>query len=300
MPSIPQSARIDMHAHSLRSDGTDQPAEVVRKAREAGLDYIALTDHDTTAGWVEARAAAEEHGIGLIPGIELTTRAVSNDGHGFAVHMLAYLPNPENEPLRLAMGESVEGRLERLKVIVDRLSQDFDLTWNHVLEVLADGKVAGRPAVADAMIARGIFEDRTPFFDLVRPGTKYYVPNLTIPSTRDGIRLIRAAGGVPVIAHPMARGYGPKPGERMPMEHFVGLIEAGLAGFETRHRDVPEHARDWLEDLAAEFGLFTTGSSDYHGHGKPNPLGENLTSPAALEQILSQTGNPQLALLKHV
>ena len=288
-----------MHTHSLRSDGTDQPGDLIRAAAAAGLDYVALTDHDTTAGWAEARAAAVEVGIGFIPGIELTTRSFGSDGgRGFSVHMLAYLPNPDDAGLMAAIGGSVESRLERLKQIADRLSEDFDVTWEHVLEVLADGKVAGRPAIADAMIARGIYETREPFFDVVRPGTKYYVPNLEIPSTLDGIRLIRAAGGVPVIAHPMARGYGPKPGDAMPREHFLELIEAGIGGFETRHRDVPPHVREWLEDLAEEFGLFTTGSSDYHGHGKPNPIGENLTYPGVLEAILGQTSNSGLALLK--
>lgn len=300
LPSVPANARIDLHTHSLRSDGRGAPAQVMREAKAAGLDVVALTDHDTVAGWDEARAEAAHLGLGFIPGIELTTRVQRNVEHKFTVHMLAYLPNPEHSALRAVLGESVNSRVERLQQITHRLSEDFDITWEHVLEVLADGKVAGRPAIADAMIERGIIATREPFFDWVRPGTKYYVPNRGVPETVDAVALVREAGGVPVIAHPMARGGGPKRGDPMPRAHFVELIEAGLAGFEAYHRDVPEHVTEWLVSLADEFGLFVTGSSDYHGTGKPNLLGENLTSPEVLASVLQQSRNPALASLVHV
>jgi len=292
-------ARIDLHTHSLRSDGRGQPAQVMAESVAAGLDIVALTDHDTVAGWDEARVAAEALGLGFIPGIELTTRVQRDTQYKFTVHLLAYLPDPNHSELVKVLSESVGNRFERLEQITDRLSEDFDITWEHVLEVLADGKVAGRPAIADAMIQRGIIESREPFFDWVKPGSKYYVPNRGVPETVDAIGLVRAAGGVPVLAHPMARGYGPKPGERMPREHFVSLIEAGLAGFEVYHRDVPEHARQWLLGLATEFDLIVTGSSDYHGTGKSNLLGENTTASWALHRILEQTTNAGLASLTH-
>jgi len=296
---VSAAARIDLHAHSLKSDGRGEPALVMREAAEAGLDIVALTDHDTVAGWDEARSEAGRLGIGFVPGIELTTRVQRDTERKFTVHMLAYLPDPTDLALARALTESVENRVDRLQEITERLAEDFDISWDNVLEVLADGKVAGRPAIADAMIERGIIATREPFFDWVRPGTKYYVPNRGVPETIDSIALIRSAGGVPILAHPMARGYGPKPGEAMPRKHFLGLIEAGLAGFEVYHRDVPQHSRDWLLGLAQEFDLVVTGSSDYHGTGKPNLLGENLTTPAALQAILSQTANPHLAQLGH-
>jgi len=298
-PAIPARARIDLHTHSLRSDGRGTPAQVMREAKAAGLDIVALTDHDTVAGWDEARSEAAALGLGFVPGIELTTRVQRNVEHKFTVHLLAYLPNPEHPALKAALGDSVTSRVERLQQITDRLSEDFDITWANVLEVLADGKVAGRPAIADAMIERGIIATREPFFDWVRPGTKYYVPNRGVPETIDAIELVRAAGGVPVIAHPMARGGGPKPGDPMPRAHFVELIEAGLAGFEAHHRDVPKHVTEWLVSLSQEFELFVTGSSDYHGTGKPNQLGENLTQPEVLGRILQQSSNPSLASLIH-
>lgn len=286
-------ARIDLHTHSTRSDGRGSPAQVMHEAKAAGLDIVALTDHDTTAGWAEAAEACDELGLGFVPGIELTTRAhvidpETGQERRFATHLLAYLPDPNNAELNAAMEESLSSRLGRLKAITDALSEDFDIAWEHVQEVISDGRTAGRPSIADAMIQRGIFEKRDELFDLVYPGSKYYQPNRGVPDTVEAIGLIRRAGGVPVIAHPMARSKAPAQGQPMPREHFVEMIQAGLAGFEVDHRDVPPHARSWLTQLASEFNLFTTGSSDYHGTGKDNLLGENLTAPAVLEKILAQ------------
>jgi len=286
-------ARIDLHTHSTRSDGRGSPAQVMQEAKAAGLDIVALTDHDTTAGWAEAAEACDELGLGFVPGIELTTRAhvidpETGQERRFATHLLAYLPDPYNAELNAVMEESLSSRVSRLKAITDALSEDYDIEWEHVQEVISDGRTAGRPSIADAMIQRGIFAKRDELFELVYPGSKYYQPNRGVPDTVEAIGLIRRAGGVPVIAHPMARGKAPEPGQSMPREHFVEMIQAGLAGFEVDHRDVPPHAREWLTQLAFEYDLFTTGSSDYHGTGKDNVLGENVTSPEALRKILAQ------------
>ena len=298
--NVNPQARIDLHTHSNRSDGTDSPDQVIRDAAAAGLDIVALTDHDTTSGWDAAREAARAAGIGFIPGIEVTSRANFLNDAGervkFSVHMLAYLPDPENQALAVALQRSVEGRLERLQQITELLAEDYDLVWEDVLEQIANGKTAGRPAIADAMVAKGIFEERTPFFSIVSPGTKYYVPTRTVPTPEEAIQLIRGAGGVPVIAHPMARVKNWPVDGPFPVAHFEAMIEAGLGGFEVYHRDVPESVRNWLTGLAQERGLVLTGSSDYHGTGKLNRLGENLTPVWALEQILDR-GNSQLALL---
>ncbi len=294
MSEISQLAKIDLHTHSLKSDGRGSPSQVMQEAKTAGLDIVALTDHDTVAGWEEARTAAAELGLGFVPGIEVTTRSGETGTDGvtrrFTTHLLAYFPDPNEPNLKAALDDSVTSRVSRLKTITDRLSEDFDLTWEHVSEVLADGKVAGRPAIADAMIRRGLLETRDPFFDLVRPGTKYYEPNRGVPNTIDAIKLIRGAGGVPVIAHPMARGNGPKPGEPMPRVGFEAMIAAGLAGFEAHHRDVAPHVSEWLQQLAFEHGSFVTGSSDYHGTGKQNRLGEHLTEVSVLRKIMDQAG----------
>ena len=285
-------ARIDLHTHSTRSDGRGAPEQVMREAAEAGLDVVALTDHDTTSGWTEAAATCAELGLEFVPGIEVTSRAYipREDGsvEKFSVHMLAYYVDPLNAELVSTLETSVGSRVQRLRSIVERLAEDYDLTWDHVEEELAGGKTAGRPLIADVMIRRGIIEDRAEFFEFVKPGSKYYVPNRGVPTPEEAIRLIRGAGGVPIIAHPMARGRGPLPGQPMPTAHFESLIEAGLGGFEAFHRDVASHVSEWLQKLAFEHDLVLTGSSDYHGTGKPNLLGENLTAPAMFERLKAQ------------
>lgn len=298
---INAQAKIDLHTHSNRSDGTDSPDQVVRDAAAAGVDIIAITDHDTTSGWQAALEAGAQHGVGIVPGIEVTSRADFLDEAGkrvkFSVHMLAYLPDPTDQALATALNEAVEGRILRAQAITELLSEDFDLVWEDVLEEIANGKTVGRPAIADAMVAKGIFEERSPFFDIVVPGSKYYVPNRTVPTPEEAIRLIRGAGGVPVIAHPMGRSKHPiGPDGPFPVAHFEAMIEAGLAGFEIYHRDVPEPVRNWLTGMAKKHDLILTGSSDYHGDGKKNRLGENLTPVWALERILEQ-GNAHLAQL---
>jgi predicted metal-dependent phosphoesterase TrpH len=287
--------KIDLHSHSTCSDGKESVAEVFRQAKLAGVDVLALTDHDTTHGWAEAAEAAREQGIGFVPGIEITTRAhvlsPSGEMHKFGVHMLAYLPDPNHQELAQVLADSVTSREARLRAIVEKIGADFDLEWSDVEMFIADGATNGRPAVADAMIHRGHFDSRDAVFAEIWPNgsDRYYVPNRGVPDTIEAIKLIRRAGGVPVIAHPLSRGKGPDEGQPMPRAHFEEMIAAGLAGFEVDHRDVPEHARKWLREMAAEFDLVITGSSDYHGvTGKQNRLGENSTSPEMLERILAQ------------
>ena len=288
------ASKIYLHVHSNHSDGRESVAEVIDEAVAAGLSVMALTDHDTTAGWAEAEALCRANGLGFVPGIEVTTRTrmVDADGNtrGFGVHMLAYLPDPNNAALASVLSGSVEGRVERLQKIVALLSADFNLFWDDVLEHIEDGATPGRPAVADALIRLGHFENRGQVFENIwYKGSRYYVPNTEVPTPEKAIELIRAAGGVPVIAHPLSRGKRPDSAADFPREHFKHLIELGLGGFEAYHREVDPEATKWLVELAEEFGVFVTGSSDYHGKlGKPNRLGENSTSLDALRQILAQ------------
>jgi hypothetical protein len=295
--------KIDLHSHSTCSDGKESVAEVFRQAKLAEVDVLALTDHDTTHGWAEAASAAAAEGIGFVPGIEVTTRAhvYSPDGelHKFGVHMLAYLPDASHEELAQVLAESVTSRETRLRAIVEKIGADYDLEWSDVEMFIADGATNGRPAVADALVHRKHFDSRDEVFAQIWPNgsDRYYVPNRGVPDTVEAIRLIRRAGGVPIIAHPMSRGKGPDVGQPMPRAHFEEMIAAGLAGFEVNHRDVPDHAKTWLREMAAEFDLIVTGSSDYHGlTGKQNRLGENTTSKEMLDRIIAQaTGtSPQL------
>jgi predicted metal-dependent phosphoesterase TrpH len=282
---------IDLHSHSTRSDGKESPTEVFERAALAGVNILALTDHDTTSGWDEAAAAASRLGLGFVPGIEVTTRAkVQRAGHTrfISVHMLAYLPNPNHAALASVLGDSVATRETRARAMVDLLAKDFDITWDLVLEQLTEGATIGRPALADALVALGVVSHRSEAFEsILSKNGGYYIPAETA-DVFDAISLIREAGGVPVIAHPL--GGAPDNLDRgdLPQEHFEKLIEGGLAGFEVYHREVPQVAREWLLGLAAKHDLIVTGSSDYHGeHGKPNRLGENSTSPEMFERILA-------------
>lgn len=286
--------KIDLHSHSTCSDGRESVSTVFAEAKRAGVDVLALTDHDTTHGWAEATEAATREGIGFVPGIEVTTRAhvtnAAGELHKFGVHMLAYLPDPNHAALEFALEESVLSREKRLQAIVELIAEDYGIEWQDVLNVLEEGATYGRPAIADALIKKGKFQYRNEVFaEIWEQSNKYYVPNRGVPDTIDAIKLIRDAGGVPIIAHPLARGKRPPPGQGFPIDHFEEMIAAGLAGFEVDHRDVEEDSRNWLRGLAKQHDLIITGSSDYHGiDGKPNRLGENTTSPEMLQRILDQ------------
>lgn len=273
-------APIDLHTHSTASDGTESPDELVRAAAGAGLGTVALTDHDSTAGWADAAQAASEVGVTFIPGMELSTR------YGWkSVHMLAYLFDPTDAPLNVELDRIREGRRTRAEAMVARLSLDYDLNWDDVLAHTAPGATVGRPHIADALVARGVVPDRSAAFaTLLHPRGGYYEP-LYAPTPLDGVRLIRGAGGVPVLAHPATRGRD----GIIQDDYLARLIDSGLAGLELGHRENTEDGKAALLGLAERYGLILTGSSDYHGAGKPNRLGENLTSPEALQRVIDES-----------
>ena len=284
---------FDLHVHSDISDGTQPPAEVVASAKRAGLQGMALTDHDTTAGWGEAVRAAQEHQILVIPGMEITTLTEDR----ISVHLLSYLHDPAHPGLSAAIRGARQGRQQRARTMVERLAEDFPITWKDVQAQVSDGATIGRPHLADALVAAGVVADRQEAFDrLLHRGSPYYVSQENILPT-EAIRLVAAAGGVPVIAHAMASARG----RTVSREQLEEMIEAGLAGVEVWHRDNPEDGRQMLLELARRHNLLTTGSSDYHGAGKPNLLGENTTDLHTVEQILERaTGStPAGALPLH-
>ncbi|GEL96497.1 PHP domain-containing protein [Cellulomonas terrae] len=271
--------RIDLHTHSTASDGTGAPAQVVADAAAAGLDVVALTDHDTTAGWAEATEAARAHGIALVRGTEVSARA-----HGISIHLLSYLQDPTHPALTAELDKTRDARLNRARAIVELLAADVPITWDDVLEHSRDAVVVGRPHIADALVALGIVPDRdTAFLHLLSAAGPYHVPHYA-PDGPDAVRAIRAAGGVPVFAHPGADARG----RIVPDRVFDRLAAAGLGGLEVDHRDHSPAQRERLTAIADRLGLFVTGSSDYHGTGKANRLGENLTAPEVLAQIEEQ------------
>jgi predicted metal-dependent phosphoesterase TrpH len=269
--------RIDLHTHSYASDGTDAPGDVVREAAEAGLDVVALTDHDTTRGWPDAVDAAQEVGVALVRGIEVSC---STD-QGISVHLLGYLQDPEDAALVRETEAARSSREERARRLVERVSKDYPLAWEDVLAQLGPDATVGRPHIADALVARGHVTDRAAAFaSLLASRSPYYVP-YEAPDAIAMISAIRAAGGVPVLAHPFAAARG----RIVPVHVIEEMTEAGLAGLEVEHRDHTPDRRRHLRSLAARLDLLVTGSSDFHGAGKPNALGENLTDPEVFEQI---------------
>ena len=279
---------IDLHAHTTRSDGTEPPAEVVRKAKAAGVTVLAITDHDTVAGWDEALTAARSHRIGLVPGIEVSTRA-EVDGRRISVHLLAYLPNPENPELLAELEKTRSSREVRAREMVRLLGADYPISWEDIENQLEPGATIGRPAIADALVAKGIVPTRSDAFtSILARRSPYYVSDYSV-DTLAAIGLIRRAGGVSVIAHPLIDFPAGRSTSDLPEEHFEQLIAAGLDGIEVDHRSVPEFAKGWLRQLAQKHNLIVTVSSDYHGlGGKENLLGENSTSPEMLQRILDQ------------
>ena len=270
---------IDLHTHSSVSDGTETPAQLVEAAVAAGLGTVALTDHDSTAGWSEAFDAASGSGLTVVPGMELSTR------FGWkSVHVLAYLFDPTDAGVVAETTKIRDARLRRAESIVARLAADYDLTWDDVLAQTTIGSTIGRPHIADALVARGHVVDRSAAFEsILHPRHGYFEPHYA-PDPLEGVSLVVAAGGVPVLAHPGTRGReGVIPEERLRV-----LVDAGLFGLEIDHRENTRSGRERLYELAEKFDLAITGSSDYHGQGKPNRLGENTTAPEVLDRLLAR------------
>ncbi|MEW2624791.1 PHP domain-containing protein [Streptomyces sp. NPDC048106] len=268
--------RIDLHCHSTASDGTDTPAELVRNAAAAGLDVVALTDHDTTRGHAEAIAALPA-GLTLVPGAELSCRV-----DGISMHLLAYLFDPE-EPALLAERELVrDDRVPRARGMVAKLNAlGVPVTWEQVERIAAGGSV-GRPHVASALVELGVVETVSDAFTeewLADGGRAYVAKHETDPF--EAIRLVKAAGGVCVFAHPAAA----KRGRTVPESAIAEMAAAGLDGVEVDHMDHDAEAKDRLRGLAKDLGLLVTGSSDYHGSRKTVALGAYTTDPEVYGEI---------------
>lgn len=272
---------IDLHTHSRFSDGTQSPTALVEEAAGLGVAVLGLTDHDTTAGWDEAVRAAEAAGIGLVRGMEISCRY----DDGISVHLLSYLHDPAAAELTATVADARRARLDRTRTMVERLAEDFPLSWESVLEQAGAEATIGRPHIADALVTAGIVEDRSAAFaGLLSSHSKYYVSLPTI-SPIEAIRMVHEAGGAAVFAHPRASLRG----RMVPDIGVRRMIEAGLDGLEVDHRDNPPSARVALRATAEAHGLLVTGSSDYHGTGKPNRLAEHTTDPEMLERLVAAT-----------
>jgi predicted metal-dependent phosphoesterase TrpH len=183
------------------------------------------------------------------------------------------------------MEKTRENRLTRMERIVARLNEaGIEITMAEVYAQKRDDATLGRPHLADALVARGHIANRDEAFTTyLHNGSKFYINHYS-PSPADAIRLIKAAGGVSVIAHPLAS----RSGRKIETEIFTELIEAGLDGIEIHHRDNAEDEKSQLIDIARQYDLVITGSSDYHGTGKMNRLAEFTTSPEEWERLESR------------
>jgi predicted metal-dependent phosphoesterase TrpH len=252
----------------------------MRQARAAGLDVIALTDHDTVGGHAEAMRELPP-GLTFVPGMELSCRL---DGH--SVHMLAYLFDPASPELAAQVRRIRDDRVRRAEAMVARLADlGTGVTWESVTAIAGDG-VVGRPHIARALAAAGVVDEPASAFsqEWIGMGGRAYVGRYALEPAR-AIELIRAAGGVAVLAHPRAG----RDGWRVPDDVLAMLAGHGLAGIEIWHpdHDFPERAQ--LLDLADELGLVASGGSDDHGTLTGHRIGCETVAPEAYEQLVERS-----------
>jgi len=270
---------IDLHTHTTASDGTDSPSELINKALSAGIQTLAITDHDSTAGWSQAIAALRPP-MALVLGAEISTLTLD----GISVHILGLLFDGDDRNLQAMLADSRDTRIPRMRKMIELLAADgIAVTMEDVIAATPPGATIGRPHLADALVKNRIVATRDEaFLDLLHNDSKYYVTHAA-PTPENAISQIRQAGGVAVIAHPFAS----RRGEVISAATFNSLVDAGLNGIEVNHRDQSQIEREQLSEIADQLGLVKTGSSDYHGNGKLNALGENLTDPAQWERLES-------------
>lgn len=280
---------IDLHTHTTASDGTDSPFALVNKALSAGITTLAITDHDSTSGWAEAISALRPP-LSLVLGAEIST--LTSDG--VSVHMLGLLFDGADLEMQTMLAESRDTRLPRMRKMIELLSADgIKITMEDVMAAAPQGATVGRPHLADALVKNGVVTTRDEaFVDLLHNDSKYYVTHAA-PTPESAIACIRRAGGVAVIAHPFAS----RRGETISAESFAGLVDAGLNGIEVNHRDHTADERQRLNEIADQLQLVKTGASDYHGNGKLNSLGENLTDPAQWERLESLANQRRVVTL---
>jgi predicted metal-dependent phosphoesterase TrpH len=283
-----EGVRIDLHTHSSVSDGTDSPGELIATAAAAGLDVVALTDHDTTAGWTAAWSARPA-GLTIVPGMELSCRYFPADEPPIAVHLLAYLFDPLHPAFAAERVRLREERLSRGERIVAGMAADgYPVDWEQIVH-RSEGGVVGRPHIARALVEAGIVESVDhAFATLLHHRSPYYAAKADT-DVLDGIRLVRAAGGVPVFAHGLATSRGRVVGD----DAIAAMTAAGLLGLEVDHPDHTPDQRAYLRALSDGLGLLRTGSSDYHGTNKRTAIATCTTEPDQYEALLAAgTGVP--------
>jgi 3',5'-nucleoside bisphosphate phosphatase len=248
--------RIDLHTHSTASDGLLSPARLVVTAREHGVGTLALTDHDTTAGVEEAlREGARIH-VEVIPGVEVNT-----DVDAFEVHILGYYVDCREADFQAFLARMRAGRIDRARAMVDKLAAlDVAVEWARV-QAIAAGASVGRPHVARALVeARRVATVQEAFERFLGRHAPAYVPRLKV-SPEEAVEAIRAAGGVPVLAHPGWASSGPV------IDRVPRLAAHGLGGIEAYYPDHTAEMTAAYVAVAQQYDLIVTGGTDFHGGG---------------------------------
>lgn len=251
---------LDLHCHTTYSDGTLTPTLLVQQAATSGVRALAITDHDTLAGWNEAIAAACAYNIEIVPGVELST--VHN---GRSLHILGFYPDPEK--LAPALKERLEGRFRRSAQMIANLAA---IGYPIELPPLGAGMAPGRPHIAAALVKAGYVKSMQEAFERWlgddRPAYVHYEKFSIV----EGIDLLRRTGAVPVWAHPyLFRGGAVE-------DVLKELVAAGLMGVEVHHPHHSPSDREKLLKLCAQYGLLVTGGSDYHGPSPDSKDGSKL------------------------
>lgn len=275
--------RIDLHTHTIYSDGTFTPAASVGLALERGLAVVSISDHDSTEGLDEAFRAAEGTGLEVVPGVELST--VYLDG---PVHLLCYWPDLENEELQAELKRLREDRWTRGRRMVERLQAlGYPVTFEQVQRIAAGDNIV-RPHVAQALVEAGVVGELSEAFteDLIGAGGRAYVEKHAL-DTRDALALVKRAGGVAVLAHPGLRWRAEEPVPDGLIEELAG---SGLDGLEVDHPDHDPPARARYRAMAARLRLVPTGSSDCHGtRYDPIRMGSETTDPEAFARLKARS-----------
>lgn len=271
---------VDLHSHTNVSDGQDSPEQLVEYARAVGLSVLAITDHDTLKGWQQLRERERASALTIVPGAEISCRTSG----GMSVHMLGYLFDPDDVRLNELMELTRDDRIPRIRRMIELLNAaQIDVTFEDVLRHSDSAATVGRPHLADALVTRGVVEDRNEAFArFLHNDSPFYVGHLA-PTPEEAIAAIKAADGVSVLAHGLAGSRG----DTYTIDEIAALVSVGLDGVEVEHRDHDSQARSTLREFAAAMNIFMTGSSDYHGIAVGQRLAMEVTAPRVWEGILA-------------
>jgi 3',5'-nucleoside bisphosphate phosphatase len=290
--SAPLAGFVDLHSHTNESDGTLTPAELVSLAKRIGLAAIAITDHDTFTGYEKAKSFAVDTGLDLVRGIELNSiLSLSIDGQQRHVHVLAYFPcGVPLQGFSTWLTQEQEDRRTRNRLLIGALQKrGIDITLEEVEE--RGRSMAGRPHFARILVEKGYAADSDDAFQRYIGETAPSYIERQSQTTEEAIEIIRAGGGIPVVAHPIRLSL------RQDLERRVlqRLKDAGLLGLEVYHSEHPPNVQAHYLRVADELKLFPTGGSDFHGAIKPNVhlgtgLNHNIRVPREFLDRMRESG----------